>query len=189
MTKPRRAPLHVVDTTDTHHRPRHSTSARVSSQARSRPTSHEPTAHPSEAYANSNPHAHPHQTRPRDTSVGPFAHERLAAYQVALQMATTAGEVAAAIPRGHRNIADHMLRAASNCVLLLAEGANRRGAGEKRQRFVEARGEAGEVAAAVDLATALSLLRSPQLGNLKHLAARVAALGPVDNLQLPGIAS
>jgi len=91
-------------------------------------------------------------------------------------MATTAGEVAAAIPRGHRNIADHMLRAASNCVLLLAEGANRRGAGEKRQRFVEARGEAGEVAAAVDLAAALGLLRDPKLGNLKHLAARVAAL-------------
>jgi len=146
----------------------------VGTQARSRPTSHEPTAHPSEAYANPNPHAH--QSRPRDTSVGPFVHERLAAYQVALQMAASAGEVAATIPRGHRNIADHMLRAASNCVLLLAEGANRRGAGEKRQRFVEARGEAGEVAAAVDLAAALGLLRGPQLGNLKHLAARVAAL-------------
>jgi four helix bundle protein len=91
-------------------------------------------------------------------------------------MAASAGEVAATIPRGHRNIADHMLRAASNGVLLLAEGANRRGAGEKRQRFAEARGEAGEVAAAVDLAAALGLLRGPQLGNLKHLAARVAAL-------------
>ena len=176
MAKPRRAPLHVVDTNDSSHRPENGTPARVSTQTRSRPTSHEPTKHPSEAYANPNTHAHPHQTRPSDTSVGPFAHERLAAYQVALQMAAAAGEVAAAIPRGHRNIADHMLRAASNCVLLLAEGANRRGAGEKRQRFVEARGEAGEVAAAVDLAAVLGLRSGRQLGNLKHLAARVAAL-------------
>jgi len=62
MEKSRGAPLHVVDTADTHHRPQHNTSARVSSQARSHPTSREPTAHPSEAYANSHPPAHPQQT-------------------------------------------------------------------------------------------------------------------------------
>lgn len=131
---------------------------------------------PSEADIHANQDVNPHEANPQIEATAPFAHERLAAYQVALQMAAIAGQVAAAIPRGHRNIADHMLRAASNCVLLLAEGANRRGAGEKRQRFVESRGEAGEVAAAADLVVALNLSAGPKLAMLKQLAARVAAL-------------
>src|SRR5687768_16019864 len=78
----------------------------------------------------------------------PFPHEKLDAYRVALGMARGAKALAQQIPGGHRSIADHLLRASSNVVLLLAEGANRRGPAEKRQRFVESRGEAGEVAAA-----------------------------------------
>ena len=70
---------------------------------------------------------------------------------MALELARLSRKVAEKIPRGDRSIADHLLRAASNTVMLLAEGANRRGAGQKRQRFVESRGERAEVAAAVDL--------------------------------------
>src|SRR5687767_10181041 len=84
----------------------------------------------------------------------PHAHVRgdrygrlMNAYRVALAMARGANALAQQIPRGHRSVADHLLRSSSNAVLLLAEGANRRGPAEKRQRFVESRGEVGEVAA------------------------------------------
>ena len=107
---------------------------------------------------------------------GGFLHERLDAYRVALTMASTSKQVAADIPRGHRSVADHMLRAAANVVLLLAEGANRRTPKEKRQRFAESRVECAEVAAAADLVCALDLGPTPRALELKHLAGRVAAM-------------
>ena len=107
---------------------------------------------------------------------GAFPHEKLNAYQVALEMATLAKKMGEQIPRGHRNVADHMLRAASNTVLLLAEGANRRGAGEKRQRFVESRGECAEVGAAGDLLLAFDIGARVDAETLKRLASRVSAM-------------
>ncbi len=87
-------------------------------------------------------------------------------------MAAAAKKVPDQIPRGHSSIADHLLRSSSNSVLLLAEGANRRGAGEKRQRFVESR---GEVAAPGDLVIVPELCSVADAEDLKHLAGRVAA--------------
>jgi four helix bundle protein len=105
-----------------------------------------------------------------------FPHERLDAYRVALEMAGVAKKVAEAIPKGYRTVADHMLRSASHTVLLLAEGANRRGAGEKRQRFVESRGECGEVGAAADLLIVYGIGSEAEAQILKQLAARVSAM-------------
>lgn len=123
----------------------------------------------------SHAHAHEHDgSGPSDA--GGFPHEKLDAYRVALQMAVVAKRVADQIQRGHRSVADQLLRAASNSVLLLAEGANRRSAAEKRQRFVESRGEAGEVAAAADLVVALRLGPEGDAEELKQLAGRVAAM-------------
>jgi four helix bundle protein len=68
------------------------------------------------------------------------------------------------------------LRAASNTVLLYAEGANRRGAALKRQRFVESRGECGEVAAAGDLILVLHIGTAARAMKMKHLASRVSAM-------------
>lgn len=109
-------------------------------------------------------------------TLGKFPHERLDAYQVALAMARGAKALAQQVPRGHRSIADHLLRSSSNAVLLLAEGANRRGAAEKRQRFVESRGETGEAAAACDLVIALELGSEAQAESVKSFAARLAAM-------------
>ena len=130
-------------------------------------------------------HDHDHDTRPTPfehehdhsgRSQTGFPHERLDAYRVALTMAATSKRVAAGIPRGHRSVADHMLRAAANVVLLLAEGANRRTPKEKRQRFGESRAECAEVAAAADLVCALELGPEHQALELKHLSGRVAAM-------------
>ena len=71
------------------------------------------------------------------TAQATFPHQRLEAHRVALGLVAAARQLSTAIPRVHRSVADHLLRAAANTVLLLAEGADRRGAGEKQQRFVE----------------------------------------------------
>jgi four helix bundle protein len=113
---------------------------------------------------------------PRSLTAGSFPHENLDAYRVALEMAALAKKLAEHIPRGHRSIADHLQRAASNTVLLLAEGANRRGMALKRQRFVESRGECGEVAAAADLLLVLGIGPHESAEKLKDLAARVSAM-------------
>ncbi len=141
------------------------------------PTTHEPAAHETtihETTAHEHEHEHAHERAP--LASGSFPHEKLDAYHVAVAMAALANRLAEQIPRGHRNIADHMLRAASNAVLLLAEGANRRGAGQKRQRFVESRGECGEVAAAADLLLAYGIGSRPDAEQLRRLTARVSAM-------------
>lgn len=111
-----------------------------------------------------------------DNHAGLFPHEKLDVYRVALEMAALAKELADEIPRGHRNVADHLIRAAEDTVLLCAEGTNRRGAALKRQRFVESRGEVGEVAAAADLIIVLRLGNAPRALKMKQLANRVSAM-------------
>lgn len=136
------------------------------------------TPHEERPTSHAHAHAHPHAHEAPDSVhiAGSFPHEKLEAYQVALEMAKLAKKMAEGIPRGHRNVADHMLRAASNTVLLLAEGANRRGTGEKRQRFAESRGECGEVGAAGDLLLAYDIGSRADAERLKRLASRVSAM-------------
>jgi four helix bundle protein len=143
-----------------------------------RPTSDEPRpmTHDPRPTPTSHAHAHAHEELSDGRVAGPFPHEKLDAYQVALKMTALANKLAEEIPRGHRSIADHLLRASSNTVLLLAEGANRRGAGLKRQRFVESRGECGEVGAAADLLVVLNMGSAADADELKRLASRVSAM-------------
>jgi four helix bundle protein len=105
-----------------------------------------------------------------------FPHHRLDAYRVALQMAAAARQAADRIPRGHRSLADQMLRAAGSTVLLIAEGANRHSAPDKRHRFAMAQGECGECAAAVELSNVLALVPDNETDNVLRLAARVGAM-------------
>jgi four helix bundle protein len=121
--------------------------------------------------------AHAHEDDPPQTSSpGSFPQDKLDAYRVALEMAALAKDLAKEIPRGHRSLADHLLRSAGNTALLLGEGANRRGRGLKRQRFVESRGECGEVAAAADLVIAMEIGSEAKARRLKGLAGRVSAM-------------
>lgn len=106
----------------------------------------------------------------------PFAHQRLDVYRVALEMARRSRELADRVPRGYRSFADQLLRAAGQTVLLIGEGANRYTAGQKRQRYTEARGESGEVASAVELLATLRLAPQAEADELMHLAGRVAAM-------------
>ena len=109
-------PLHLLDAPGSSDRP---TDEGVSPP-------HAPALHAdparSTSHAHAHPHAHAHDQPRRAVEPGLFPHQKLHAYRVALRMAALAKELAAQIPRGHRNIADPLLRAASNAVLLLAMG-------------------------------------------------------------------
>ena len=105
-----------------------------------------------------------------------FPHNRLDVFRVALDMAVQAKRVADRVPHGHRSLADQLLRSSGSMVLLVDEGANRYTAGSKRQRYSEARGECGEVAAAAELLAALELVPMAECEELLTLAGRVAAM-------------
>ncbi len=106
----------------------------------------------------------------------PFPHDRLQVFQVALEMPALAKDVADEVPRGHRSLADQLLRASASVVLNIGEGANRATSGAKRQRYSEARGEAGEVAANATLLDTLALVPTARCEALIHLTGRVAAM-------------
>jgi four helix bundle protein len=106
----------------------------------------------------------------------PFAHQRLDVYRVSLEMARRSRQLADRVPRGYRSFSDQLLRAAGHTVLLVGEGANRYSAGQKRQRYAEARGEAGEVAAAAELLWVLQLAPQAEAERVIQLAWRTAAM-------------
>lgn len=105
-----------------------------------------------------------------------FAHERLEVYGAAREFAEMAQRLAARIPRGHRWLADQLLRSGGAPMLLIAEGANRRGRGEKHQRFSEASGECGEAVAAAEQALGWSLISSTDFFAFRDVAARIASM-------------
>lgn len=105
-----------------------------------------------------------------------FAHHKLDAYQVARQMADRSKVIADRVPRGYRKWADQLLRAAGSTVGLIGEGANRFTTGQKRQKFTEARGEAGEVAAWVEQLHGCGMVAEVEALEVLALADRVCAM-------------
>ncbi len=125
----------------------------------------------------------------------PFPHQRLDAYQRALELLADVDTAQRRIPRGYRPLADQLLRAATSVALNLgeaarrdagerakgprssrSESASRYGAGEKRACFSRARGECGEVAVAIEIAATLGFVPKPDAEQLLVLAGRVAAM-------------
>jgi four helix bundle protein len=111
-----------------------------------------------------------------DISKYRFAHHKLDAYAVARQMADRAKVIAERVPRGYRKWADQLLRAAGSTVGLIGEGANRFTAGQKRHKFTEARGEAGEVAAWVEQLHGCGMVAEVEAAEVLELADRVCAM-------------
>jgi four helix bundle protein len=105
-----------------------------------------------------------------------FAHHRLDAYHVAFEAMLIAVRLSKEIPRGYRSFADQLKRSASSVVAQIAEGANRIGTGEKRQRFSGARGEAGEAAAWAELMVGIELLTVEQVLPFVEREDRVVAM-------------
>ena len=103
-----------------------------------------------------------------------FAHQRLDAYHVALELFTGVERIP--LPRGHADLRDQLRRAAAATVRHIAEGANRMHPRDKAARFMVARGECGECEASLEMVELLGLAPGARLQALGRLADRVAAM-------------
>ncbi|MDH3592873.1 MAG: four helix bundle protein [Planctomycetota bacterium] len=111
-----------------------------------------------------------------DTTDNRFAHQRLDAYRVALEMFRGVELLAGRLPRGFGNHKDQLRRAAAAVVRNIAEGANRTHPRDKASRFTIARGECGECDASLEMIEVLELLDPRDLRRLREQADRVAAM-------------
>ena len=105
-----------------------------------------------------------------------FTHYKLDCYIVARELADLVIEATKQVPRGHAKMVDQIVRAATGTEALIAEGANRYTPKQKRQRFIEARGEAGEVAAHLERLRRYRFITEEQLMTGLHLADRACAM-------------
>lgn len=111
-----------------------------------------------------------------DTRKYRFADHKLETYRVATEMADLVEPLARRFGRGHRHLADQLRRAADATVGLVGEGANRYTAKQKRQRYIEARGEAGEVACHIERAYRYRLVTATEAEAVLGRADRVCAM-------------
>ena len=110
------------------------------------------------------------------TSHSRFAHHRLDAYRVALELFECVETVASGFPRGHADLEDQLRRAAAATVRHIAEGANRILPRDKSARFTLARAECGECEAAIEMARIVGLIREDESCLLCGLADRISAM-------------
>ena len=104
----------------------------------------------------------------------PFAHRSFAVYRLALQLSTEAAEVARALPKEWRAVADQLLRAAVSVQLNIAEGAGEHSPKEKARFYRIARRSAFETSAVLDLLRALGHVPETRASTLDSLAERIA---------------
>jgi len=76
--------------------------------------------------------------------------QKLRVYQCAIEFLALTMEVLGALPKGHAELADQLLRAAQSQPRNIAEGAGRRTAVDQQRFYTHARGSAMEAAAALD---------------------------------------
>ncbi|MDJ0976095.1 MAG: four helix bundle protein [Planctomycetota bacterium] len=105
-----------------------------------------------------------------------FAHQRLDAFHVAMELTIGVERLAADLPRGHADLKDQVRRAASATMRNITEGANRWAPRDKAARFVIARGECGECDAALELVERLRLVPGTPVRRLRQLAERTGAM-------------
>lgn len=84
--------------------------------------------------------------------------QRLHVYQRAIEFLCLTTEIVEALPRGHRQRADQLIRAAESVVRNIAEGAGRWSAADSAKHYKIARGEAMECAASLDVLKLRKLL-------------------------------
>lgn len=106
-----------------------------------------------------------------------FAHERLDAYQVAIQFCGVADEVCRALPRTKGQLGDQLNRASEGIVLRIAEGAGAawRSADQKRY-FRSARGSAMECAAVLDVCRLRSIVPGGTIARGRQLLLRLVKM-------------
>jgi four helix bundle protein len=103
--------------------------------------------------------------------------QRLDVYQRSIQFLAYASEVIEALPRGHANRADQLLRAAEAVPRNIAEGAGRWSRVDMSKHYKIARGEeAMECAASLDVLKVRGLLEPPLYDRGINLLESVVAM-------------
>lgn len=105
-----------------------------------------------------------------------FAHQRLDAFHLSMELTLGAERLAARLPRGHADLKDQGRRAAAATTRNITEGANRYGPRDKAARFAIARGECAECDCALQMVGGLGLARPDTVRDLRTLADRVGAM-------------
>jgi four helix bundle protein len=87
--------------------------------------------------------------------------QRLHVYQRAIEFLALASEVVEALPRGHSERADQLIRAAEAVPRNIAEGAGRWSRADMSKHYKIARGEAMECAASLDVLKLRQVVEPP----------------------------
>src|SRR5262245_6734535 len=106
-----------------------------------------------------------------------LAHERLDAYQAAIEFLTVADEIATSFPKGRAYLADQLRRAATSIALNIAEGAGEFAAADKARFYRMARRSGTACGAVLDVCARLGLGGSAQrLVGGKTLVHRIVSM-------------
>lgn len=105
-----------------------------------------------------------------------MSHERLDVYQLSIQFVVVARRIISKLPRGNADLADHLRRAARAVPLLSAEGVGKVSAAHKAKYFADARGEAFECAACLDVMWHEQLLDAADFDEGKGLLEREVSM-------------
>ena len=125
-----------------------------------------------------NPTPPEHPDPPLSPGVRPrgFLHQRLDAYQGAIELLRGVSALSHRIPRGLPDVRDQLLRAALAVPRNIAEAASRYRPADRRARFSVARGECAECDAALEALHILAPDFVREILVLRQLADRVGAM-------------
>ncbi len=109
--------------------------------------------------------------------------QKLRVYQRSIEFLALVMEVLDALPKGHAELADQLLRAAQSQPRNIAEGAGRRTHVDQARFYAHARGSAMEAAAALDTMLVMRLVAEPTHARGIELLERI--VGMLTNLTDP----
>ena len=103
--------------------------------------------------------------------------QRLDVYKAAIKFAAVAIAIVEELPRGNRERADQLTRAAESVIRNIAEGSGRWSAADSAKHYKIARGEAMECAACLDILRLRELVDTEEYERgIEHLEAVVSML-------------
>jgi four helix bundle protein len=105
-----------------------------------------------------------------------FEHERFPSYRTSIEFLIIADDIAGALTRGRKHLADQLQRAASSITLNIAEGVGEYARLEKVRFYRMARRSATECAAILDACRALALIDAAQYETGRRLLLDLVAL-------------
>ena len=105
-----------------------------------------------------------------------FDHERLDAYQVAIDFVALVDDVVESLPRGRGHIADQLQRASLSVALNIAEGAGEFSSKDKKGFYRMALRSATESAAILDVCGRLDLTQDEVLSSGRDLLLRIVSM-------------